>query len=1106
MFCVTGSRLPSWVRAPLGGAAISRRLTTAFVGPLLLIPVALHAECPELAGREPGGIGFSAVAVAGDHAFIGAYSAFSIADISDPSVPRVVGEIGLPDRVRDVAVSGGYAYIATTLGLRVIDISTPTAPVEIGFNDAPAFASGVAVGGNYVYVADGFSLLVFDVSAPPSPLLVGYLDTPSYSLDVAVAGNYAHVADHYGGLRVIDVSDPTAPVEVGSVDTPVSARAVAVSGGYAYVADYGGGLRVIDVSAPSEPVEVGSWPTPRFAEGVAVSGDYAYFTDYGEGLRVIDVSTPSAPMEVGFLDTPDGPSQVAVSGGYAYVAALAAGLLVIDVSTPSAPVEIGIMSPSGGAWDVAVSEDFAYVMSGDRGLRVLDVSSPSAPAAVGSLDTPGWAQAVAVAAGHAYVADGVLGLRAIAVTTPSAPVEVGFLDTPGDAIDVAVSNGHAYVADGASGLRVIDVSLPSAPAEVGFVDTSGTARGVAAAGGYAYVADSDGGLRVIDISRPSAPVEVGAIDFYWESAVDVAVVGGYAYVAWLSPFPHSGGGLKIIDVKTPSAPVEVGSLGAPGGATGVAVSGAHAYLTWEDVDIGSGGLQVVDISTPSTPVETGSFRTPGGSGGEGVTVSDGRVFLAAGGAGLYVLWECAARDPRVSFIPAAAVAAGAQGAFFSTDVEINNTGPEEAQVVLQWLPRGEDNSEPVESAPVTLAPGQSRRYENALTELFGLEPDSLGALKMVSSTESVIGMSRIYNIPAGESFGTFGQGLPAIRSTEMIEGTEPRRITFLSETPDFRANVGCVNGTAEPVRINIEIFDDEGVFLETKTMDLRPYSNDQVNRVFEDYEPVNGYVDVSTDRGNALYSCYGSLLDNLTSDPTTILPLLPSNERTFIPAAALAAGLEGAFFQTDVDLNNVGALDITYELLWLPRGTNNSDPLRSDIFTLAPGAGVRYANILDEVFSLEPDQVGALAVEASGSELLAMSRTFNLPPAARGGTFGQDMPGLPRDRMVPAGERKRILFMSENDTYRANVGCQNGSQQTVRVLIELFNSEGESLEVRTMDLAPYSNNQVTRLFRDHAPISAGYVDAWTTTPGASIACYGSVLDNETNDPTTVLPQ
>jgi len=83
--------------------------------------------------------------------------------------------------------------------------------------------------------------------------------------------------------------------------------------------------------------------------------------------------------------------------------------------------------------------------------------------------------------------------------------------------------------------------------------------------------------------------------------------------------------------------------------------------------------------------------------------------------------------------------------------------------------------------------------------------------------------------------------------------------------------------------------------------------------------------------------------------------------------------------------------------------------------------------------------------------VIGMSRTYNLPSAEVAGTFGQGLPGIPRDRMIPAGVKKRILFMNEDDDLCSNVGCQNGSRQTVRVLIELFDSEGESLETRTMD-------------------------------------------------------
>ncbi|HQN95782.1 MAG TPA: hypothetical protein PLM61_05400 [Thermoanaerobaculales bacterium] len=1062
---------------------VAQVLVLGVAGAVLLASPALAQDCPELAGQWPYGPAH-AVAVSGNYAYFGSGAALLVADVSIPAALHVVGDVTLPGVVHGVAVSGSYAYVAGT-GLHVVDVSTPSAPVEVGSVDTPGWAEGVAVAGGYAYVADDHAgLRVIDVTTPSAPIEVGFVDTPGSALDVAVAGLYAFVADDYAGLRVIDVSTPSAPVEVGSVDIPNWAVGVAVSGGYAYVAgSYA--VRVIDVSTPSAPVEVGSVDSPGYALGVAVSGSYVYVA--GTGLHVVDVSTPSAPVEVGSVDTPGWAEGVAVSGLYAFVADDYAGLRVIDVSTPSAPIEVGFVDTPGNALDVAVSGSYAYVAG--TGLHVVDVSTPSAPIEVGSIETPGVALGVAVAGGYAYVVD-YHSLRVIDVSTPSEPVEVGSADAPEDALDVAVAGGHAYVADG-YGLRVIDVSTPSAPVEVGFADIPG-AYSVAVAGLYAYVGDG-GGLRVIDVSTPSAPIEVGFVDTPGY-AYGVAVSGGYAYVADYYS-------LRVIDVSPPSAPVEVGSVDTPDDAVGVAVAGGYAYVA-----AGSGGLRVIDVSTPSAPVEVGSANTPDDA--LGVAVSSGYVFVADFEAGLSVFRDCApgpTPDPRECIIPAAAVAAGAQGAFFSTDLEINNTGTDEAQIYLEWLPRGEDNSEPIESEPITLASGQSLRYENVLTELFNLGPDSLGALKLVASTGSVIGMSRTYNSPEGEIAGTFGQGLPAIRATDMIQGTEPQRIIFLSENDDSRANVGCVNGTDQPLRINIGIFDAEGSLLETRTMDLGPYSNNQINRVFRDYQPVNGYVDVWADSIDALYYCYGSMLDNLTSDPTTILPQVPSADTSFIPAAALAAGLEGSFFTTDVDLNNAGSTDLTYRLVWLPRGADNTGAVHSDLFALAAGAGVRYANVLDEVFGLEPDQVGALAVEAGGIDLLAMSRTYNLPSAKVAGTFGQELPGIPADRMIPTGVKKRIIFMSENDDVRANVGCINGAGIEVVVQIELYDSDGVKIETKYMMLPPYSNRQINGIFRYHAPVN-GYVDVRTSTPGASIYCYGSVLDNLTSDPTTVLPQ
>ena len=249
-----------------------------------------------------------------------------------------------------------------------------------------------------------------------------------------------------------------------------------------------------------------------------------------------------------------------------------------------------------------------------------------------------------------------------------------------------------------------------------------------------------------------------------------------------------------------------------------------------------------------------------------------------------------------------------------------------------WLPRGDDNSNPLASEVFTLEPGESVRYENVLAEVFGLEPDAVGALAIATDSPYLIGMSRTYNVPGGKLAGTFGQALPSIPLDEMQTTGESRRIIFLSQDNDVRANVGCVNGTDRSVSIDIELRDSAGVSLETKTMDLAAWSNDQLNRVFRAYQPVNGYVDVVSQTADAAFYCYGSILDNQTSDPTTVLPQEPSSAMlNFIPAAALAAGSEGSFFQTDVDLNNAGWGLTSYTFQWLPRGQDNSTPTTSEM-------------------------------------------------------------------------------------------------------------------------------------------------------------------------------
>jgi len=542
---------------------------------------------------------------------------------------------------------------------------------------------------------------------------------------------------------------------------------------------------------------------------------------------------------------------------------------------------------------------------------------------------------------------------------------------------------------------------------------------------------------------------------------------------------------------SPAAP----TTGSPVMFTDASTGGAPDTWAWDFGDGSSSTEQNPSHTFATADTFTVSLTVSNGGGSDStsmdITVGAGTVFTEA------------------YFIPAAALAAGLEGAFFQTDVDINNAGAGADTFAFLWLPRGANNSEPQQSSSFSIGAGESMRFENVLSGVFGFEPDVAGALAVVSNTADLKIGSRTYNISSAKATGTFGQALPGIYSANLIGQDETKRIIFMSENDDLRANLGCVNGMNDNLPIRITSYDDAGTMLETQTMSLAPWSNNQINRIFQDFAPTNGYVDVTSIKAGAAYYCYGSVLDNGSNDPTSILPTEYGADAPFvnyfIPAAALAAGLEGAFFQTDVDINNAGETMATYNFMWLPRGANNSDPAVSESFTLAAGASVRYENVLAEVFGFEPDVAGALAVSADSASLGIMSRTYNVPTAKVAGTFGQAIPGIPASNLITQNETRRIIFMSENDDLRANLGCVNGVDDNLPITIKLYNESGTLLGTETMSLSPWSNNQINRIFSDYAPTN-GYADVSSIKATAGYYCYGSVLDNGSSDPTTILPQ
>jgi hypothetical protein len=225
----------------------------------------------------------------------------------------------------------------------------------------------------------------------------------------------------------------------------------------------------------------------------------------------------------------------------------------------------------------------------------------------------------------------------------------------------------------------------------------------------------------------------------------------------------------------------------------------------------------------------------------------------------------------------------------------------------------------------------------------------------------------------------------------------------------------------------------------------------------------------------------------------------------FVPAAARAEGVGDSFFLTDVDVNNAGDMMATYKVLWLPRGVDNSSPAMSGDVTIAPGETTRWSDVLGTVFGVPDgtDALGAVAFLSDSDDLLFFSRTYNVSDA---GTFGQAIPGIAADDLIPAGEMKRILYFTENSDFRSNIGILNGTGSPMTIKWRRYTSDGMMVDESMADLPAWGNVQLNRVFRAEAPVAGGYIDVWTETDGASFAAYGSILDSATSDPTTVLPQ
>src|SRR5664279_1706488 len=286
---------------------------------------------------------------------------------------------------------------------------------------------------------------------------------------------------------------------------------------------------------------------------------------------------------------------------------------------------------------------------------------------------------------------------------------------------------------------------------------------------------------------------------------------------------------------------------------------------------------------------------------------------------LVIAWlpRLVAAQPVTILIPSSAHAAGANGAFYTTDLSVANTGSASASFTLKFLGHDQDGSSGPEQT-FNISAGATTTFTDVLGSVFS-QSSAYGALRLLSTSQSLIALAQTSTPGFG---GTFGQSVPAFgdhsrMETHFLQPGEVRSIAAVREDNSFRTNLILANATAASVDVDATLVAPDGEPLGSKRYTLPPLGMTQVSRVVRDFGVLSNVsgarIDLSTLTASAFVAAYASTIDNTTNDPRTLLPIAgdgydPFGHLWWVPSAAHAAGANGAFYTTDLTVSNTGTV------------------------------------------------------------------------------------------------------------------------------------------------------------------------------------------------------
>jgi len=222
----------------------------------------------------------------------------------------------------------------------------------------------------------------------------------------------------------------------------------------------------------------------------------------------------------------------------------------------------------------------------------------------------------------------------------------------------------------------------------------------------------------------------------------------------------------------------------------------------------------------------------------------------------------------------------------------------------------------------------------------------------------------------------------------------------------------------------------------------------------------------------------------------------------WIPVGSRATGANGSIWRTDIGIFNPTTVTVTVTIqVWVSTG-----PIVRTISIVPFGQRI----ITDVIGWFDPSLWISAPIQIIAPQtLIFTSRTYNVLAAGEicfpTGTLGQVLLGRQNNGTLAIGQSAWIPQLVENGAFRSNIGYTNTGTTTATLTVRLYNANGNQVGSYNVTLAPGQWKQKSRPFNaiaGLANLSAGSARV-TITGGSGVVVYGSLIDNITNDPTTI---